>query len=219
MQNSSRPKKEVNSDTNFRNWEVGRCAVTELVNQNLAEGKIKKQPDLHQRATKKLWDLLTLGIDGSGEDSGAKNRKTGWSSWSCQALQIYFTTAAEDWLIQICSLNRIKLRVYGLGNPSRVGSSDILNYGGAWVNVFTLNAETLSLNPLCSHFRELAARIIPSEKGLGESGGFQGIHLATSQYSEDHSQQAHPHSQNVQSVFKWPTEILDLAKYSFRVGG
>lgn len=68
--------------------------------------------------------------------------------------------------------------------------------------MFTLNAETLRLNPLSSHFRELATRIIHLEKRLGESGGFQGIDLSSSQYSEDHSQQAHPQAQNAQLVFK-----------------
>lgn len=33
---------------------------------------------------------------------------------------------------QICSLDRIKLRIYGLGNPSRVGSSDIILNMGVW---------------------------------------------------------------------------------------
>lgn len=91
-------------------------------------------------------------------------------------------------------------------------------YGRGWIKII-LNAETLSLNPLSSHFRELAARIIPLEKRLRESGGFQGIDTASSQYNKDHSQQAHLHALIVQSAFKWPTQILDLAKYSFNFEG
>ena len=120
------------------------------------------------------------------------------------------------------SLNRIESRIYGLGNPSRVRAVMLLwicGYGGGWGNVFTFNTGTQSLNPLSSHFRELAARIIPLEKRLGESGGFQGIDPASSRCSEYGSQQGHPRAQNVQSVSKWPTRVLDLVKYSFRVEG
>lgn len=80
-------------------------------------------------------------------------------------------------------------------------------------------SETLSLNPLSSHFRELAARIIPLEKRFGESVGFQGTDPAISQYSEDCSQQTHSQAQNVQLVFKWPPRILVLARYPSRVEG
>lgn len=63
------------------------------------------------------------------------------------------------------------------------------------------NAETLSLNPLSSHFRILTARITPLEKRLEQSGVFQGIDLASSQYNKDHSRQAHPHAKHVRQLF------------------
>lgn len=63
------------------------------------------------------------------------------------------------------------------------------------------NAETVRLNPLSSHFRTLTTRITPLEKRLGQSGAFQGIDLASSQYNKDHSRQAHPHAKHVPSAF------------------
>lgn len=62
-------------------------------------------------------------------------------------------------LIQIFSLNRIKLNIEGLENPSELGTV-ILFWIWSYGAVRVLNTGGIGFNPLSSHFRELAGRII-----------------------------------------------------------
>lgn len=72
------------------------------------------------------------GSYGRVNDREAAYRGMGWRSQSRQAPQKDFPTGAERDIFpaRTCTLNRIKLSIYGLGNPSIEGSSDvILNVG------------------------------------------------------------------------------------------
>lgn len=127
--------------------------------QSSAGGKAKKELDLHRRITKKLWDLVVSGPYGNENGNWAKDRRTGWKLWRYPKSISTLWQKTDLFLIQIFSLNRIKLNIEGLENPSELGTVILFwiwRYGQGSV----LNTEGIGFNPLSSHFREPAGRII-----------------------------------------------------------
>lgn len=88
----------------------------------IPQGTIKKQPGLHERATKKLWDVLTSVLIEVGRTGELKTGRLVETHEAVRHSKSIFPLWQKTDSFKFFSLNRITLRIDGLGNPSRVGA-------------------------------------------------------------------------------------------------
>lgn len=73
MHSPLRPKKIGKETTAITFWKMKSrwiCSHSISGPESSAGGKAKKQPDLHERTTKKLLDLMASGTNAGGIDNG-----------------------------------------------------------------------------------------------------------------------------------------------------